>query len=389
MGLQKSLIYRSAVNKSILTIGLLCISWGSLADQSEFDSKATAKIIGVTIQSAESLVFFPSRNAPAKVESLNQTNIPAQISAVLNQIKVKVGDQFRTGDILAELDCRDKNFVVSNQQAQFSRLKDSLEFEKRQLIRGIKLAKQKNIGEAELDSLETNVALAKSLLAAQQSSLHSALLNQQHCQVRAPYRGVVIRRIASKGNLLSVGESILETVELSNIEVAASISLTDSDSFEQANSYYFENNGKRYPLVRRVLLPLVLDGARSREARLIFQKERSIAGATGRLYWYSPLQHLPANLLQERNGVRGVFLLKGKIARFIKLDGAQEGRPILLSNYSEWREAQLIMDGRHGLVDGQQVSNKTPQTVDKKKAETTDFHNDKAQNGKTQTGEVQ
>ena len=314
------------------------------------------RIVGVTTASVESLVFYPKRNAPAKVEALNQTNVPAQISAVVDRVIAKVGDSFKLGEALAELDCREKNFDLSNQKAQLKRLSDSFEFEKRQLSRGKKLAKQRTIGEAELDNLKTNVALAQAQLASQKSNLGRALLNQQHCTVKAPYSGMVVGKMVSVGDMVAIGSQLFEVVELNNSEITASISLNDSQSFEQANNYYFENHGVQYPLTKRLLLPMVQNQTRSREARLDFMDQQPISGTTGRLYWKSPIKHLPANLLQERNGQKGVFVLDKNAAKFVEVPGAQEGRPIILKNYIQWQELQLIMDGRHGLVNGQSIA---------------------------------
>jgi len=342
---------------SKLAITILFLNSASFAKAAQLENKNTEikSAVGVTTSDIQSLVFYPKRNAPAKVEVLNQSKIPARISAVLNSLLVRVGDSFNAGDVLAILDCRESDFgVVSNESLQ-KQLKANYDFETRQLIRGKKLAKQNTIGEAELDRLRTTVALADAQLAAQESSLKRALLNQKYCSITAPYRGIVTRRLASEGEMLAVGSPVLESIELDNTEISASIPLNDAKSFESAKNYQFESNGEAYALNKRTLLPVVLNQSRSREARLHFSEQQATAGATGRLFWSSPIQHLPANLLQERNGQRGIFVVNGDKAKFVAIEGAQEGRPILLEDFSFWQQQIIILDGRHGLINGQQV----------------------------------
>ncbi len=313
------------------------------------------KVVGVTTSDVESLAFLPSRNAPARVEPMSQSRIPAEISAVVKSIEQRVGEHFKTGDVLAKLDCKDQSLAQANQKAQLMRLTENLEFEKRQYTRGKQLAKQKTIGEAELDRLKTNELIAEAQLNSQQALYSSAQIGVQRCQILAPYNGVVVKRIANVGEMVAIGSAVIEIVELDNSEVSALISLTDADSYLASNHFELESQGKRYPLNSRVLLPVVSETSRTREARLNFESVPALSGMAGRLYWYSPFYHLPANLLQQRQGRIGVFVMDGNKASFIETPDAQEGRPVLLKEFEQWRGKQLIVDGRHGLIDGQTI----------------------------------
>ena len=314
-----------------------------------------SKVVGVTSSDVESMAFLPSRNAPARVEAMSQSRIPAEISAVVESIEKRVGDQFKAGELLAKLDCNDQKLALQNQNSQLTRLTENWEFEKRQYTRGQQLAKQKTIGEAELDRLKTNVLIAKAQLDSQQALYNSAQIGVKRCHIVAPYNGVVVNRIANVGEMVATGSAVIEIVELANSEVSALISLTDVESYLASNSFEFESQGKRYRLNSRVLLPVVNETSRTREARLDFESSEDLVGMAGRLFWYSPFYHLPANLLQQRQGRVGVFVLDGKKAAFIETPDAQEGRPVLLTDFEQWRNKQLIVDGRHGLVHGQAV----------------------------------
>ncbi len=337
----------------LLTLALLLA--GANPSTAQTNSAEDNRIVGVTTSKVEALAFLPSRNAPARVEALNHSRIPAEISAVVESFAVRVGDQFKKGDLLAELDCKDRQLELSNQNAQLARLTENLEFERRQFVRGKKLAAQKTIGEAELDRLKTNELIAEAQLNSQRAMHNSAEIGVQRCQILAPFNGITVGRIANVGEMVSVGSAIIEIVELDNSEVSVLVSLADAESFLGSNSFELESEGKRYSLKRRVLLPVVEETSRTREARLDFESTTALAGIAGRLYWYSPFYHLPANLLQQRNNRLGLFVMDGEKASFIETPNAQEGRPILLSDFERWRGKTIIVDGRHGLIDGQSV----------------------------------
>ncbi len=294
----------------MLLIGICFLPLPSISFQQE-EIKINEKVTGVTLAPLESLVFYPSRNAPAKVESLNHSNIPAQVDAVINHLVVKVGDKIEVGGKLAELDCRDVNLNVTSQTAQQLQAKNKFNYEERQFARGKELAKQKSIGEAELDSLETNLAVAHSILIAQKALMDTAILEQERCIVRAPFTGIVTSRFANEGEMLRKGEAVVEMLQNDNLEVSAEIALVDSDSYEAASSFYFETNGSQYALEARILLPAVTSDTRSRQGRLNFINQTAIPGITGRLYWKSPKAHIPAHLLQIRDGINGVFVADG------------------------------------------------------------------------------
>lgn len=310
----------------------------------------------ITTVSVKSLAFYPSRNAPAQTQSLNHGKVPAQVSALINQILVRVGDRVIKGQRLAVLDCSDVKLNVVAQQAQHRQLKANYQFAQRQLKRGNNLAKRKTIGEVELDQINTNLLSLHAQLLAQKAALDNALLNQQRCTVTAPFSGMVTKRLANEGEMIERGRPVIELVQLDNVEVAANVALGDSESYSQANAYYFESAGQQYPLVNRILLPVVLDRTRSREARLNFTEQLAMPGLTGRLFWLSPTPHLPAHMLQLRQGKYGVFAVVDNQVEFIPIAKAQEGRPIPIMDDEQWLNRQLVDEGRHGLIDGQQVT---------------------------------
>jgi len=335
---------------------LICLLISCVCTISAQAQKNHQRSKGVTVSPSESLMFFPDRNAPAKTESLNQSMVPAQINAVVNQIMVKVGDIINQGEIVAQLDCREAKQDLAAQQAQQMQLQHLHQFAQRQLNRGKELKAHKSIGEAEFDNLETNLAVAYAQLLTQKAVGKNAALRVQHCNITAPFSGMVNKRIASVGEMLSIGSPVLEIVELNNLEVSAEVSLLDSLSFTQASAFYFEATDKKYSLKKRILLPVVSNETRSREARLNFTSQSALPGVTGRLFWVSPQAHLPAHLLLERNGVYGVFILQDKLVKFIEINNAQEGRPIPLADQKQWHNRQLVIDGRHGLINNQQVT---------------------------------
>jgi RND family efflux transporter MFP subunit len=307
----------------------------------------------VTVQKAESLIIYPERNAAAQVVALNQSNIPAEISALLKKLRVNVGDNVQQGQLLAELDCYNSTLLFSAEQAQTQLLSKQLAFAQRELNRGNKLAKQNNIGEVELDRRQTTIKEIQARSLALESRHSLAEKNVSRCQINAPFSGIVTKRLASEGEMLAMGQPVVELLQLDNLQVSGKISLNDQVSFLAADSYVFLVDKQSYSLSLRTLIPLVEKNTRSREARFNFEGCSAVAGSSGRLRWISGQAHLPAHLLQSRGGKNGFFILNGENAQFITVDLAEEGRPV---PYTLEQSQLLIIEGRLGLVDGEKVS---------------------------------
>ncbi len=306
----------------------------------------------VISEEASDLLLHPTRSSPALVIALNHSVIPAQTSGVVTKLLVNVGDEVIKGEILATLDCQVNTFNHHSESAQYNQLYSELLFNKRELVRGRSLLKQKNIGEAELDRLNNVVENTRGLLQAKKAAVDNALLNVERCNIKAPFDGVVTKRIANLGEMINFGNPLVELIEDKLLEVSAKIASSDEESFHQATLYTLDINDELYTVTLRAYLPLIEDNARSREARFLFVDKQAVAGETGRLRWKSPLPYLPAYLLQKRNGISGYFIVENKKAKFVTVESAEEGRPIA---YDLPASTQIITEGYQALKDGDAV----------------------------------
>ena len=325
----------------------------------------------VTVTSFESLSFHAEKNAPAIVKSLNISKIPAEINATLKRKYALVGEKFKQGDLLAELDCRERQLNVTVQEANYNQMESQQSFLRREVERGNKLYIRQNFGEAELDRRKTDLTTISAQLNAQLALLSSAKLDASRCSINAPFDGIVSKTIASVGEMLNKGEPVFEMIETQHTEVSAQIALSDIKSLQTATSYYFQYDHVSYPLTIRTLVDTIATNALSREARFTFSSANAIVGASGRLFWVAPKLTLPAHLLQKRNNEYGVFVAEINAegtnhAKFIPVKDSQEGRPINIQLAANWQNKSIIIDGRHGLINNQRISIKQTNTSKKK-----------------------
>jgi RND family efflux transporter MFP subunit len=325
----------------------------------------------VTVERASSLLFYPEKKATALIKPINHAQVPSQISAQVSSINVQIGNSVIKGQILVNLDCQDKTIRLAKQQSQYIVSKAKLSLAKRNFDRTVKLKENRHIGEAELDSSEVEVTVAKENVSQMAQEIKSANLAVERCQVLSPFDGVVTERMVSEGDYVNVGQSLIKVLDQKNIEVEAQIPLEQLKQFRQAAQYYFISNGKKNAISVKNVVNFINSNSRSQIVTFYIGTINSVeneidsgqsfkdpnqnilVGMNGMVSWQSKRSFFPSHLLTQRKGRYGIFVTqetKGLItAKFIELPQAQEGRPFELTLD---KNQQIIVDGRHRVNEG-------------------------------------
>jgi len=169
------------------------------------------------------------------------------------------------------------------------------------------------------------------------------------CIIRAPFDAVVSERQAQIGELAVPGSPLFTLVQVGKEEVSASVSTTDASSLTKDADYQFDAQGDKATLSLLRVSPLVSARTRTREARFSFSADALASGTQGVVRWADSQVHLPPNVLVQRDNKLGVFVLRENVARFIAIDGAQEGRP---ASTNLAATEQVIVSGQARLQDG-------------------------------------
>jgi len=314
--------------------------------------QAGAEPINVRTVRLGEVLETPAYSAPASVVARNQPQLATEIDARVIALPRNVGDPVAPGDLLARLDCRRYESILGGVRAEVSRAEAQQRFAAEQLARARNLQRNKSISEELLDQRRTDLAVAEAEEVARREALKQALIDVEACELRAPFDAVVTERTASVGSFVNRGNPVIGLLETSGQEVSVALRHDQVAGVESAAALLFESNGRTYPLRLRALLPLADSIARTREARLAFVDDGAIAGSAGRLIWQGPRALLPSDYLVRREGVLGVFVAEGSVARFVPVPDAQDGRPALVTLP---QDANLITDGRQRLNDGDEV----------------------------------
>jgi len=306
----------------------------------------------VTTRLFSEVQIHPERSAPATVESLNDAELSAEITARIDRIWVRVGDTVAAGDVLAELDCRDYRSRLTAQQATRQQLEAQRQLAASQLQRAQNLKERRGASEEEVEQRQTELLGLDAQLAAQQEAIAQAELNVARCTIRAPYPAAVVERLADEATLAVPGTHLLRIVETDAPELSSRLRADEIRDSQAAGALAFEFQGERYPVQPRRTVPVIDPRTGTVEARLTFPSRAPPPGAAGRLVWRSAAPHLPAELLVRRDGTLGIFVVEDGTARFRPVREAQEGQPVAVDLPPA---TPVVIQGRERLGDGEAV----------------------------------
>jgi RND family efflux transporter MFP subunit len=309
--------------------------------------------IPVTVKPLAKVAEFPPRREPATVISLNDSRLSSEITAVITDIPVQVGQVVKAGTPLVELDRADINLAIKRNKAILNSLKARQRQAQRQLQRAQTLAQQSSLSEEELHRRETTMQISEAEIAAQQAAIAQTQRNLTKTVLRAPFKGIVMERLSHRGELAMPGTPLIRMIDIEEIQLSANLQPQHISSLKSAKNIKFVSQDRTYPVILHTVTPAVDQRERSQEVRFHFTEGVPLVGSTGYLLWRRPGPHLPADLLVRRGRDLGIFIVADKHAKFVALDKAQEGQPAPVDLPDD---TAVIVDGRFLLADGDPVT---------------------------------
>ena len=340
----------------LLFLVLFCSLWPQVAESQDATKSAVAvkavTVKQVTSKGIASLLTKLQDDAPATVLSLNNSQLASEVSGIILEMAVEVGDVVGKGAVLARLD--DWLYLAQLKQAQGAQQEfaAALQQARRERDRAKKLRKKGQSTQAVLDAKVAQVEQSLARLQQQKARVDQSRSRWQKTTIRATFSGVVSQRSGQVGAWVGVGTPIVELVDIARVELSAKVASQRIPQLKIANKLQFVHLDLSYPVTIRALLPIEDAATQTREIRLGFQESRPPPGAAGRLSWFDDRDFVPPWLLVRRQQGLGIFLLKADKVFFLPLPDAREGLPALLP---AGITGDVVVDGRESLQHGETV----------------------------------
>lgn len=211
------------------------------------------------------------------IRAVNSAFVKARVPGELQGLTLREGDAVQAGQVVARIDRVEGQARLQQAQQQADAARAQIDIAERQWTNNKALVDQGFISRSALDTSQNNLAAAQANHKAALAAVDLARKGLEDTVLRAPISGVVAQRLAQPGERVSIDGRIVEIVDLSRLELEATLAAADSVDLRVGQEATLQVEGSTRPIAARVarINPSAQAGSRSVLAYL------AIADTTG------------------------------------------------------------------------------------------------------------
>lgn len=162
------------------------------------------------------------------LKAVNSAVIKARVGGELQGLTVREGDFVKAGQVIARIDASENQSRVRQTREQAESAKAQVDVVQRQYDNNKALVDQGFISKTSLDTSLANLNAAQATYKAALAATEVAVKSVDDTVLRSPISGQVSQRMAQPGERVGVDTKIIEVLDLSRVELEASLSAADS-----------------------------------------------------------------------------------------------------------------------------------------------------------------
>ena len=270
---------KSWIKWALVAVIVALLTAGALRVLSSRKDKAAALQAQQVSQKTEAVMSLSATDlVPVKTRLLTQTLaiagplkavnaafVKARVAGELQGLTVREGDLVKEGQIIARVDSTEFQARVRQAQQQAESAKAQVDIAKRSFENNRSLVDQGFISKTALESSLASLAAAEANFQAAQAGAEVAAKSLQDTVLRAPISGLIAQRLAQSGERVGIDARIVEIVDLSRLELEASLSPADSLLVAVGQAARLTIEGAAKPLSAKVVRvnPSAVAGSRA------------------------------------------------------------------------------------------------------------------------------
>ena len=237
------------------------------------------------------------------LKAVNSAVVKARVAGELQGLTLREGDFVKAGQVIGRIDATEYTARARQTQQQAASAKAQVDVAQRQYDNNKALVDQGFISKTALDTSLANLNAVRATYQAALAGVDVANKSVQDTVLKAPISGQVSQRLAQPGERLGIDARVIEIVDLSRLELEASLSAGDSSQVQVGQTAALHIEGSPQPIRARVVRinPSAQAGSRSVLAYLSIDPPRDpiTPGTTLRqgLYAQGALSTLRADAL--------------------------------------------------------------------------------------------
>jgi RND family efflux transporter MFP subunit len=199
------------------------------------------------------------------LKAVNSAIVKARVAGELRDLTVREGDLVKVGQIIARIDATEFEARVRQARQQAQSAKAQVDIARRSYDNNRSLVEQGFISKTALEASESGLASAEASYQAAQAGAEVATKSLDDTVLRAPIAGVVSQRLAQPGERVAIDGRVVEIVDLSRLELEASLSANESMDVRVGQTAVLQIEGASMQVNARVVRvnPITMAGSRA------------------------------------------------------------------------------------------------------------------------------
>ncbi len=164
---------------------------------------------------------------PGSIVPDQQSKIASRLMGYIRNLNIQVGQAVKEGQLLFAIDPTDINSQIRQAQSAVAQARAALADAKSDYERFSKLYKQQSVTQQQFDKMKLQYQVAEENLSAAEAGFEQAKGQMRYADVKAPFDGVVVQKLAVTGDLAAPGNPVLllENRQLMSVQVEVSSDL--------------------------------------------------------------------------------------------------------------------------------------------------------------------
>ncbi len=237
-----------------IAAGLVLLAAGATAivtfGKSSQDGKSAAAQASAPLEFAEGDIYRVKVQPLAQSIALSGTLMPltqatvkSTVSGEVHRVLVREGETVQQGAVVAEIDTTDARSRLEAAQADQAERRARLAIAERNRDTNQTLLKQNFISQNAFDQLNSTQQASEAAVRWSDAQVKLAQKAVDDAVVRAPIAGTVAKRFVNGGERVSPDAAMLSVVDLSRMELEATVPASDVASVAQGQSVQFSVDG--------------------------------------------------------------------------------------------------------------------------------------------------
>ncbi|BCN93980.1 acriflavin resistance protein [Thiomicrorhabdus immobilis] len=348
----------------VIGMSLLAVTFGLTGcggQESEEVAQKSAKTIKADVVTVTLGTIPLTSVVPGAVVPDQKAQIASRLMGYIKNLDVQVGQEVKRGDLLFSIDSGDIKSQISQANSAYQQALAALTDANLDYNRFTKLYKEDSVSKQQYDKIKLQYSVAQENLASAKSALDQAKSQLNYANVKAPFDGVIVQKMAVAGSLAAPGNPIVVMENLKSLSVQTQVSADLYAVLRNGDSAQVLIDGIKKPFVGTIytLVSAADPKTRTHTVKLSLPNVNDVnSGTFARVSFKRGERQtmmLPASAIVNRAGIEGVFVVENGRAFFhmvrtgAVMDGMVEvqsglalGEQIVINNNQEMLNGDIV-----------------------------------------------